>query len=660
MKLIKSLWLPLVVSLLCSVHLCQTIFFSGGELIPGNLGDTRLCNLILEHNYQGLIGNQEVFSPSQFYPKKYTIFYASNFFGSTPIYIIPRLIGFSLESSFQIWFVLLSALNALAFLYLLKVLKVTPRIGYPLTFAGVSSSAFIFKIGHPQLLAIFPFFFCLAYLFKFLQEPKIHFFWRFGFFLIFQHYCDMYQGFFTSVILLVFGLFYVSISQKQNIRILYNFIKDHKVRLALIISLFIGLLFALYFPYYLTSRFHGTRDIQELLDNAPRLSAWFTASPHSLFYSSQNFLIGEQNPYEKHLFSGFTCYLIIILGLILLVKKKYRNRFELNFCFCLIITVFFLIILMTTWKEPDFNLWLWISAKIEPLRAFRAFARVGYLLFSLQVLATAILLHHLYKKRNEKHRRCFGLVVISWICAFESIALDQSHKFQYEKCHAQDRVLGLERSLDANKSYDALVFCPGLTLNLWNVHLDAWALSLKTGIPCLNGYSGQVPKSRLRFMASPTRAVAVNLVESLNLNKERVAFIETWSSEMEKEYPVVRYHLDEKITISTEIVKISGSPCQTKIIKTLLNNPTLKSIPCKSLSFHPSYRLYDNKNALLQHYEPLRSPIDTLTENSAVNHEISIKLPNQVGIYKLKLQFVHEHVKWVNSKNEYIELEVIR
>ena len=165
MKLIKSLWLPLVVSLLCSVHLCQTIFFSGGELIPGNLGDTRLCNLILEHNYQGLIGNQEVFSPSQFYPKKYTIFYAFNFFGSTPIYIIPRLIGFSLESSFQIWFVLLSALNALAFLYLLKVLKVTPRIGYPLTFAGVSSSAFIFKIGHPQLVAIFPFFFFLAYCF---------------------------------------------------------------------------------------------------------------------------------------------------------------------------------------------------------------------------------------------------------------------------------------------------------------------------------------------------------------------------------------------------------------------------------------------------------------------------------------------------------------
>lgn len=43
---------------------------------------------------------------------------------------------------------LVKALNAMAFLHLLKALKIHRAIGYPLTFAAVSSSAFVFKVGH--------------------------------------------------------------------------------------------------------------------------------------------------------------------------------------------------------------------------------------------------------------------------------------------------------------------------------------------------------------------------------------------------------------------------------------------------------------------------------------------------------------------------------
>jgi len=164
MKQFKSSFLAFIVVSLCSVHLCQSIFFSGGDLIPGNLGDSRFVNLILEHNFQSVIGKEELPSPSQFFPHKYTLFYASNLFGTTPIYLIPRTMGFSMETSFQIWFFLLESLNAIAFLFLLKTFKVHRAIGFPLAFAAVSSSAFVFKVGHPQLLAIFPFFFSLVFI----------------------------------------------------------------------------------------------------------------------------------------------------------------------------------------------------------------------------------------------------------------------------------------------------------------------------------------------------------------------------------------------------------------------------------------------------------------------------------------------------------------
>jgi hypothetical protein len=651
MKQFKSSFLPFIVVSLCSVHLCQSIFFSGGDLIPGNLGDSRFVNLILEHNFQSVIGKEELPSPSQFFPYKYTLFYASNLFGTTPIYLIPRTMGFSMETSFQIWFFLVESLNAIAFLFLLKTFKVHRAIGFPLAFAAVSSSAFVFKVGHPQLLAIFPFFFSLVFLVKFLRKPNFSSFTGFVAFYVFQHYCDIYQGFFASLILLTLLIFYFTLSDKRKTFEVWAFLKVHKIQLSVLAMVLFGLLFVLYFPYYLTTRSYGTRGMQELVDLAPRLSAWFTASPYSMLYSGLNFLDGEANPYSKHLFSGFACYVILVCGFTVFLKQRKEIKFELCFCLSLCISTIFLIIIMTTWKEPDFNIWLWLSGKIEPLRAFRAFARIGYLLFAIQVLAAAIILNHFNERYRKKRTVFIAVVSVSCICTIECISFGQAERkngfIHYEKSHAQERVLGLHKSLDTNKSYDTIVFCPGTTLHPWSVHLDAWNLALSTGIPCLNGYSGQAPRSHVKFLASPTRVNAEELVESLNLDKSKVAFIESWSAEMEQEYPVIRYQLDEKITISTKSRQVEGSVGERLRIKVKLNNPTPKSIPCKLLNFHPSYRLYDLNSSLVEGYEPPRSPIDELSANSENNHELILQLPHKPGRYIIKTSFVHEHVDWM-------------
>lgn len=185
------------------------------------------------------------------------------------------------------------------------------------------------------------------------------------------------------------------------------------------------------------------------------------------------------------------------------------------------------------------------------------------------------------------------------------------------------------------------------TLYPWDVHLDAWNLALSTGIPCLNGYSGNSPRSHVKFLASPTRANAEELVESLNFDRSKVAFIESWSAEMEREQPVIRYQLDEKITISTDTRKVEGSVGERLRIKVKLNNPTPESLPCKLLNFHPSYRLYDLNGTLVEGYEPPRSPIDELSANSESSHELILQLPHNPGKYIIKPSFVHECVVWI-------------
>jgi hypothetical protein len=658
-KVIKSFCIPLLVSCICSIHLCQSIFFSGGELIPGNLGDTRLVNLILEHNFQSLIGDQKLFSPSQFYPEKNTLFYSFNVLGTTPIYILPRTIGFSMESSFQAWFFIVEVLNAIAFIYLLKTLNISPLIGYPLTFSAVSASAFVYKIGQPQLLAMFAFFFGLACLVKFIREPNYRSLLWFGFWGVYQHYCSIYQGFFGSLIICIFLILNFLLSEKQKYLEALAFLKKRKVVLSVLTTIICLFLFALYFPYYQAMQSFGSRSMQELEILAPRLSAWFSASPHSMLYSELNFLDGESNPYNKHLFSGFVCYIIFCCGVLVFIKKRKEKNFELTLFVSFWMTAFLLIIVMTTWKEPNFNIWLWLSEKIEPLRAFRAFARIGYMLFALKVLATAIMLNYFYNQYKGKIKALTGVIVCSFSCAIECIASDQTSKFQYEKSHAQKRVNALTQALDTDISYEAIAFCPGSTLDLWNVHLDAWNLALLTKIPCLNGYSGNIPTTHVKFLLSPTRENAEDLVEFLCLDKRKVVFIENWSTEIEKNYPVDRYELNEKILISTQVKQIQGAVGENTSIKAMLDNPTGVNIPCSKLNFHPSYRLYDPEGVLLDDYEPLRSPVKELKAFTMKSHELLIKLPNKPGKYILKTSFVHEYVNWMIDLPKYVGDDVI-
>jgi len=321
----------LITTIICCLHLCQSIFFSKGDLIPGNLGDSRFVNLILEHNTQSLFGRQSLISPSQFFPEKNTLYFASNLFGTTPIYAIPRSLGFSMEASYQIWFIVVEALNAISFFYLLIQLKINPFLRYPLVFAAISSSAFVFKIGHPQLLAIFPFFFALGFLFKFLQNPNFRSLALFSLLIVLQHYCDIYQGFFASLISLILITFFVLLSTNKRKREYWLLLRTIRINLISLTLTLIVLLFILYFPYYLVTRDYGTRNINELIDLAPRLGAWFTASPYSLMYSKFNFIAGEPNLYEKCLFSGFISLIIMSFSLPFLLKFRKILNLEMLF-----------------------------------------------------------------------------------------------------------------------------------------------------------------------------------------------------------------------------------------------------------------------------------------------------------------------------------------
>jgi hypothetical protein len=100
------------------------IFGDNFQFIPGNLGDSRLNNYFLEHAYRWFIGLEDNFwSAPFFYPAQNVMSYSDNHLGSFLIYAAARLLNFSREDSYQIWFLIGIALNYVSMIILLKYYK---------------------------------------------------------------------------------------------------------------------------------------------------------------------------------------------------------------------------------------------------------------------------------------------------------------------------------------------------------------------------------------------------------------------------------------------------------------------------------------------------------------------------------------------------------
>ena len=550
-----STYIPYFIVVVLSIfHLCQGIVFSGGKQIPGDLGDARLVNLILEHNWQSFTGNQNLISPSQFYPKQHTIFYSHNLWGVTLLYGVFRILGMSVESSYQSWFILVCTLNSICFLFLLRKLNINTFIAVPLTLVGVASGALVYKTGHPQLLSIFPFFLSLSFLLIFLREFKLSSFVLFVLFYVYQHYCSIYQGFFATLIFACFILLYCLFYSSER-KSLFAYFREKKRYISVtIISAFL-LLFILYFPYYLISKIHGTRNIDELRSLAPELGSWFSANPYSFLYSNLNFISLERNAvWENWFFSGFTGYIISIAFLVYFFIKRPKLIWINRIALYLIFTYLLFLFLFTNFIGSEFNLWVWIAEYIKPFRAIRAFGRIFILLTSIQVIAIAIILNYLLKKLEVTKFAKSIILTAPLIFVFENLSIGQT---TYLKKEAQQRALGLVENFKPSKDVEAFIYAPGVVTVPWVSHLDAWNASLIKGIPCLNGYSGQSPKTHLKFLGSPTRENAIELIHRRSFDPQKIAILETRSPIFEKKFPLIRYDLT-KVKIKTEVQNLEG------------------------------------------------------------------------------------------------------
>ena len=178
--------------------------------IPGDLGDSRFNNYILEHGHRYLAGDEEQFWTAPFmFPQENNVALSDNLLGTLPVYSFFRTVGCDRETSFQWWFLMMFVLNFWDSWY--TFYKLTGNM------IGAALGAFVFafslpviaQINHVQLMPRFAIPLCFLFLIGYFRTLSPKFFAGFLLMMGLQFYCGMYMGF---LLLLSVMLFFIPAS----------------------------------------------------------------------------------------------------------------------------------------------------------------------------------------------------------------------------------------------------------------------------------------------------------------------------------------------------------------------------------------------------------------------------------------------------------------
>jgi len=467
--------------------------------IPGDLGDARFNNYILEHDYRWLTGqDSSLWSAPFFYPYPLTLTFSDNHIGSIPFYSFFRWISLDRESTFQAWYILSYILNFCAAAFVLSK--------FGLTSLSVAIGSFFFTFGLPQISQEFHvvlfYRFCIPlacyYFYEFAQKADIKLLSFALFWVIWQFYFSIYLGFFLGLFLLTLTIG-LSLIENGTIRekicfwpdvihrSLKNTKKSRRIVNGLAIFILIILLFYLFRPYLLASEQYGfSRSSDEIQKMLPQVQSYFSCV-HSLIWRDSSIELLKQIPayqVEHQLFIGVSALAMIILGLVFRFKSK---REKMSFIF--MGSVGFLVIF--TLNIDGFSLYhlIW---RLPGINSIRAVSRIILVLMWPIALFIAVQMDAFMRIPRKKVITTFiGIFLFSgMIC--ESSFFNHS---TFEKSEAISRVRVLHEQITLDKLPDnPILISVYPDSKEWYVdELDAMLLAQDLGWPVMNGYSGNFP-----------------------------------------------------------------------------------------------------------------------------------------------------------------------
>lgn len=458
--------------------------------IPGDFGDARFNNYILEHGYKYIKGDiKEYWNAPFMFPYKNVIAFSDNLLGTVPIYSIFRLLDHDRETAFQYWLLSLFTLNFICCFYAMNKWSDNPILSatgaYIFTFS-------IFIIGHIYNVQNFPRFIIPLIFYwgwKYLSQKKIKYFFYSILGVVFQFYCGIYLGFFLVYTLLFFLIGYLTIYRDWELIQRFSKIKVLAQHLLAFI-LAVALLTPLMIPYIEISQKFGMRNFEDAFNSIPTIRSYFFTSKASLAWTSlSEHGIDSITDYWCHyLFIGILPWLGILLTPLALISKKIesgKRKFIgfiflglcLSFIFCL--------------KIGEFSLYK-VVFMLPGFSSMRSINRVINSEIMFFIILFVVVFNE-FTKGNVKSK--WVLMSFPFLIIIDNL-ITPNEVMKYNKAESQVQIETLKNQIlsQYDKKYDAISYIPSdLKGKEIDIHLGVMLAAQELNIPCVNAYTGSHP-----------------------------------------------------------------------------------------------------------------------------------------------------------------------
>ncbi len=467
-------------------------------LIPGDLGDARFVNYILEHFFlwiNGLV--KDYWNAPFFYPFGGTMAFGDNLLGSAPFYALMRWMGLDMASAYQGWYAFGSLLNYVAAGYVLSRLKLKPLA------TGIGAFFYAFGLpvlaqeNHAQLLYHFCVPLACYSLWQLYQKMHLRYLVSTITFTVWQFFLTIYIGIFLVFLLVILAVllpFFVeakSLAKRltvwpRSLRESWS-IAHPTGRILTVVSITaLGMGFlALVLRYYQISRIYGFhRNWTEVSSMLPRWWSFLLSDFSQLWGPLSKLFTDLPLRWEHQLFPGLSVILLILVGIIFHFRSENNRLAWLHFG-----AAFGLILLTLDISGFSFYQLIW---KLPGMNSIRAVGRIFLVIMWPLSLFIAWVVDGILRQQIPRNRwRLAAAYLITGLLVAESVFYTH---YRYDKTEANARLESLRQQIPAQLPADPILsVAMDRTEPFFAREIDAMLLAQQLGWPTLNGYSGNSP-----------------------------------------------------------------------------------------------------------------------------------------------------------------------
>jgi hypothetical protein len=631
--------------------------------VPGNLGDARFNNIILEHLFRWVTGKDDsLWSPGFFYPYPGALTFSDNHFGTGWAYILARFFGLGPERAFIAWYSLAAPLNYFSCYYSLRksgISQVGSAVGAFLFSFALNVSA---RHGHAQLAYRFGIPLAMLSWQRFLERGELKQASFIALWLTLQFLCSIYLGYFLLLLLIAYAIVQTIIATPTGmlkprtavLRAASGLKLAESTGYTALIIICCAALFGLFYPYLHYSRLYQiSRSYQEIASMLPRPASYFMADGSRLWHWTSSYAPDLPMRWEHQIFFGLSAYLLMIVALI--AAPSPRNKAA--------ITAFLGLVIVTLYVHGH-SLYVLIY-RLPLANAIRAMGRIGLvMLFPVSILAGAGMDWLIAPGRRQWLKKTVAVFVTI-------LMLVECSSYVSEWMPLKDldqRLAALTAKAPRVIAPDAILYLPqSNSPALYYIsELDGMRLAQELNRVTLNGYSGSTPKDFNDPGVTPCDVVnerLANYAAFAGIGYEQYASLVrrvVVIGEDQRCNPAaslaVRSHfrgrlpesLFKHITLKTTDMNMAGGKILIRLDVKNQSNLLLPSISDDDKQVRFSWRFVPQGTQL--------GPFDGWTTRKDINTDVpagkdrSFKIiadpPSAPGTYRLEVSMVQESVAW--------------